>query len=470
MSMTFNMVGSGSGQSGSVSVESLSVSANGTYIAPSGTAYSPVTVNVQSSAEEKDVNFIDYDGTILYSYTAEEANALTALPSNPSHSGLTAQGWNWTLAEIKSQVENVGGIVWVGQMYTTDDGKTRIYCRFEEERKSPYIGLAVNGTVVVNWGDGSEESTITGTSTSTVQYTQHSYSSGGNYVISIEVTSGEFLLSGDGTNYAAAKSYLFKKATSGYSNENNVYLNCVRKVEIGQDVTIGDGAFAHCGQLETITIPNGISIGSYALCQCYPLKSITIPSSISSVPAGLLYYCYALKTASIGGSSTEIGNAAFVQCYSLRTITIPNSVTRIVDYSFSGGRLDTVIIPSGVSYLGRNVFSAVPTLAKVVISPDSLITAFYTYVFNNCESLVEITIPPNVTEVGTYAFYSCTGLKEIHVLPTTPPAVVGSTTFSNIPSDCIIYVPYSADHSVLAAYQSATIWSTYASYMQEEQV
>lgn len=48
------------------------------------------------------VKFWDYDGTLLYSYTDAEALALTSLPPNPSHTGLTAEGWNWTLAEIKS--------------------------------------------------------------------------------------------------------------------------------------------------------------------------------------------------------------------------------------------------------------------------------------------------------------------------------------------------------------------------------
>ena len=52
--------------------------------------------------EEKDVDFIDYDGTLLYSYTADEFLAMDALPPNPSHDGLVAQGWNWTLAEIKT--------------------------------------------------------------------------------------------------------------------------------------------------------------------------------------------------------------------------------------------------------------------------------------------------------------------------------------------------------------------------------
>lgn len=71
----------------------------------------------------KDVNFRDYNGTVLYSYTVEEASALTELPPLPTHEGLVCQGWNWTLADIKE----MGRAVEVGAMYITDDGKTRIY-------------------------------------------------------------------------------------------------------------------------------------------------------------------------------------------------------------------------------------------------------------------------------------------------------------------------------------------------------
>ena len=36
----------------------------------------------------KDVNFYDYDGTLVASYTLSEAQALTALPNGPTHEGL----------------------------------------------------------------------------------------------------------------------------------------------------------------------------------------------------------------------------------------------------------------------------------------------------------------------------------------------------------------------------------------------
>lgn len=88
----------------------------------------------KDSKPYKDVNFIDYDGTVLYSYSASEALNLTHLPDNPTHEGLTSQGWNWTLADIQSYVSKYGALN-IGQMYITDDGATRLYIYVSEERK-----------------------------------------------------------------------------------------------------------------------------------------------------------------------------------------------------------------------------------------------------------------------------------------------------------------------------------------------
>jgi hypothetical protein len=87
---------------------------------------------VQDTVSKKQVNFIDYDGTLLYSYSKADWQSIAALPDNPSHTGLTAQGWNWTKNQIDAQLTAVpDGVVWVGQMYITDDEKTRIYIHLE---------------------------------------------------------------------------------------------------------------------------------------------------------------------------------------------------------------------------------------------------------------------------------------------------------------------------------------------------
>lgn len=105
--------------------------------------------------EPKDITFVDYDGTYLYTYTFEEARQLTKLPVPPSHSdeGLEFQGWNWTLDEIQ-RAENLS---FVGAHYITSDKKTRIHFTIDEESLTNITLLLTTtyGTVVeVDWGDG----------------------------------------------------------------------------------------------------------------------------------------------------------------------------------------------------------------------------------------------------------------------------------------------------------------------------
>ena len=46
-----------------------------------------------------------------------------------------------------------------------------------------------------------------------------------------------------------------------------------------------------------------------------------------------------------------------------------------------------------------------------------------------------------MTSIATKAFQNCYGLGSIHFKPTTPPTVDASDAFSNLPTDCKIYVP-----------------------------
>lgn len=482
MSLTFNMVGSGSEQSGSVSVESLSVSANGTYIAPSGTAYSPVAVNVPSSsaAVEKDVNFIDYDGTILYSYTTEEANALTALPSNPSHAGLTAQGWNWTLTEIQSQLADVGGTVWVGQMYVTESGNTEIDINLADPKLlSPTLSIAVNGTVFVNWGDGTNSDSMVGDSDSTAVTASHSYASVGEYTISISVISGRF------TFYTPdSESVPILKAPHSSSR---AYSSSIYNVRIGNNAFVSSRAFYNCYSLQTITIPSSVTDFSNfnVFYNCHSLHSVTIPSGIISYGGNIFDNCYSLRLASIPTGITNVRSYMFGGCHSLQSITLPSSVTNMDSYAFQACySLRSVVIPESVTSIGTNVFEDCYALQTVKML--SLITSVSNYAFNNCRSLTSIVIPSGVTSIGNYALSNCYSLlsatipstvtsigysafqysyvAEYHLKPTTPPTLANANAI-NVISGAVIYVPVGS----LSVYQSATYWSTYASQMQEEQ-
>ena len=367
-----------------------------------------------SPVSSNDVTFYDYNGTVIASYSLEEAQALTALPDGPTHEGFTFQGWNWSLEAIKAMNRAVN----IGAIYTTNDGKTRIYITLGKGRTSPLLGCCPNGTVIVDWGDGTTPDTLTGTSTSTIQYTPtHNYASPGNYVISLTVngTCG-FLGSSASNNYC----YLLKYSIDP-DKRNRYYQDAITKIEFGDSVTsIGNSTFNSCHSLTSITIPDSVtSIGNSAFNSCNSLTSITIPDSVTSIGDSAFNSCYSLTSIIIPGSVTSIGKFAFNNCYSLTSITIPDSVTSI----------------------GQSAFS-------------------------NCYSPTSITIPDSVTSIGNSAFGNCYGMAEYHLRPTTPPTLSNINLFNSISSDCIIYVPQGS----LEAYKTATNWTTYASYMQEETV
>lgn len=71
---------------------------------------------------EKAYTFYDFDGLPLFSYWADELAQLSALPTpTREHEGLTFDGWNWTLADLRSV-----SFAAVGACYHPTAGGTRI--------------------------------------------------------------------------------------------------------------------------------------------------------------------------------------------------------------------------------------------------------------------------------------------------------------------------------------------------------
>ena len=524
--------------------------------------------------EWKQVNFIDFDGELVASYTSEVAMSLTSLPPNPSHEGLTSQGWNWTLAQIKTQLTYMpDGEITVGQMYVTSSGKTEIDVHLVDANYlSPYLTIAISGTVVIDWGDGRSDS-VTGTSTQNQKYILHSYYSIGDYTITIDTSNGQIAFRSGSNSYPALFS---PKDKSGQSSRE--YSNIAVAVRLGTNVELAYGSFVYCYALRTITIPSYItSMGNYLFQNCGSLESATIPSNNTTIGSGCFDDCGALKTVStpfsitsiegaafqnctvlrsitissevtsLGGNAiracralkhvslpdsiTAINSYTFYDCSSLQSITLPKNVTSMASYTFTGcTSLYSIKIPHGATSIGTYAFSACNRLSSIDI--PSSVTSIADYAFQNCYSLKSVAIPSGVVSIGISAFSSCRSLGEIsipngvtylnnnvlyscydlrnisipnsvtsignnaiyqmytlrkitipssvtsigssafaysyameeyHFQSVTPPTI-GSNAFVGIPSDCKIYVPAAS----LSAYQTATNWSTYASYMVGE--
>lgn len=374
-----------------------------------------------TEAEEKDINFYDYDGTRLYSFTKTEWESVTELPPNPSHDGLTAQGWNYTKAEIDSSLDRlITGVrcpINIGQNYVTTSGATEIDIELFYPNLSPSLYLAVNGSVIVDWGDNTSQ-TITGNNLSGNGInTPHTYANDGKYTIKLSVTSGSIGLYGR------------------YGNGGNLLLNS------------GNGALA-----------------------------------IENIPR---MYMASIKSIRIGNGVAEIKGASLGFC-GAETITIPSGVSTLWGYNFYGSRFKCIVIPRGSvaggeygffqarnlkivcgNYsVGQYCFSDISTFRTLNISPSASSLGYRS--LQNSNILTMVVVPPTVTTISAQAFMNDKSLTNIHLMPTTPPTLDNTNAFSGLPSNYIIYVPYSEDHSVLTAYQSATNWSSISTHIQEE--
>ena len=234
---------------------------------------------------------------------------------------------------------------------------------------------------------------------------------------------------------------------------------------------------------EITTLPNGNL--NFGFCKnCTLLTYVNLPDTLTSIGDYAFYGCTALPEITLPAGVTSIGNYAFERCTSLSSIALPEGLTAIGQGAFLRcSALSLVIDLPNLTTLGKDAFSLddvtrVENLGKIssienavsgnygmfrgnvnltyVNLPDTLIS-IGNYAFYGCTALPEITLPAGVTSIGFSAFGRCSSLQYIRIEATTPPTLASTNA---IPSTIgAIYVP---DESV-AAYQSATNWSSFAS-------
>ena len=269
----------------------------------------------------------------------------------------------------------------------------------------------------------------------------HTYSAVGDYLITFARTSGTYQLGDiDGAAYGG---FIVGGNGAGVS----LLKKCVYKIEIGDYVTgIGPHSFESCTYLKTISIPTSVI-------------------AFNASGRGNTFLNSGVVCLVIPNGTTNLNNTVINTSQALRFISIPKTVTSygLVDGAVHG--LLMITYPP-VSALPGRVCYQMQGLQKACI--PGTYTAVASNYIRQCHTLASFTIPASVTSIAQHAFTEMSNIKEYHFLSTSPPALSASTSMFTLNTGTKIYVPYSADHSILAAYQTASNWSSFASYIQEE--
>ena len=209
-----------------------------------------------------------------------------------------------------------------------------------------------------------------------------------------------------------------------YSSRYYYISKTIKNVSITAQKTIPAYAFYNCDFIESVNIPvDATSIGSYAFYNCFGLKKLNssttgyfnIPTTVTKIDNYAFYKCIEFTHLNLGTSLQTLGDYSFCGCLSVTETNLPDTLEKIGQYAFDGCvaltkvgvEENAIIVPNGVTTIGRDAFRNLSSITKVVI-PNS-VTSIGVATFHGCSSITDITLPfigsANTTSSGdNYVF------------------------------------------------------------------
>lgn len=472
-----------------ITAEALTVTENGTYTAPTGKAYTPVTVDVgtfhpepvtppasiipsdlpqdgkmrihysiPSNATDRTVTILYYGNTSTTQTTIDWGDNTTPTVTTGGSSRYVTHVYANAGEYTASLSIDTGTIYFNTCIYGSRDTRSDSHSR-------QFITWIVVGENVTRLSDNFVQYCnnlvnidLSSSSIDRIGRAAFQYCSSLTSIILPDTvtqtgwtatTNSQYMFS---HNTSLVKATLSKNMPVVY---NYMFQYCTKLKEIvfPENLTaIGTYCVAYCYSLEYVNIPDSVtSISTYAFQNCYSLKTVHLPNTITQLPNGLFTGCVKLKSVNIPATVISIGNSAFSSCYDIEQIDIPSGVTSIGTGAFGYCyTIKNINLPNGVTSIGASAFRECYSLESINI--PSGVTSIGTYTFYGCYNLNNITIPSTVTTIAANAFNSLYACQKIRFERTTPPTVAASSAFTSLNTTCVISVPTGS----LSAYTSAT--------------
>lgn len=186
---------------------------------------------------------------------------------------------------------------------------------------------------------------------------------------------------------------------------------------------------------------NTSTVGANAFARCGNLSKLSLPQPITRVEDGA--FNGTALTAFNGSALTMLGNSAFGDCRNLKTFTVANNAVleTIGANAFNGcSALTAFTIPRGVTKIRQGTFANCSALAEIKYARGTSLDKIGDDAFNGCVALKEFKLPDeNLIFIGARAFKNCTSLAGFDV--TENVAGIGDNAFQGCTAVTSITLP-----------------------------
>lgn len=124
--------------------------------------------------------------------------------------------------------------------------------------------------------------------------------------------------------------------------------------------------------------------------------------------------------------------------------------------------LNSVTIPSDVTYIGESAFERCDHLASLTL--PTRLTGIGKSAFSGCKNLYSIAIPKSVSSIGLYAFYQCDNLISVTSMITEPFVINPNVFGQNTKDNGTLLVPY----GTIEKYKATEGWNSFVSIMEHK--
>ncbi len=203
---------------------------------------------------------------------------------------------------------------------------------------------------------------------------------------------------------------------SDYACRNSPALSEVRLP--GSLRVIGYEAFARCGGIKDVSIPDGV-----VAVRDRAFEDTAFYKDGSNWENGMLYCgAYLLDarpepgtTAKIKEGTRVIADHAFWGFTKMTEAELPSTLVIIGEQSFAMCGLLSVSIPESVTEIGGSAFNGCSALETVSFSGNSQLKTIGKYAFGDCRLLDHLYLPDGLRSIGEQAFCGCGFLSDIRL-------------------------------------------------------